>query len=139
LWPETIAALREAMSDRKEPKAVDDAALVFLTRCRQRWVRLGAKGSVIDAVACEFAKVLKELGIKRPRLGFYALRHTFRTIADEVRDDPAVDRIMGHTDGSMADAYRETISDARLKAVVNTVRMSVFPKRKKQNRRRARG
>jgi integrase len=131
LWPETAAALREAMKDRKEPKLPEDAGLVFLTRCRQRWVRVGTGGSVIDAVACEFAKVLKELGIKRPRLGFYALRHTFRTIADEVRDDPATDRIMGHTDGSVGAGYVEHIDDARLKQVTAHVRKWLFAKRKK--------
>jgi integrase len=132
LWPETVAAIREVLNDRKEPKSAEDAGLVFLTRCRQRWVRLGAKGAVIDAVACEFAKVLKEMGIKRPRLGFYGLRHTLRTIADEVRDDPAVDRIMGHTDGSMADAYRERIEDARLERVANHVHAWIFPKPKRR-------
>jgi integrase len=132
LWPETVAALREAMKDRKEPKAPEDAGLVFLTRCRQRWVRLGEKGSVNDAVACEFAKVLKELGIKRPRLGFYALRHTFRTIADEARDDSATDRVMGHTDGSVGAGYVEHIEDVRLKRVANHVRAWVFPKRNRK-------
>jgi integrase len=91
---------------------------------------VGEKGSVIDAVACEFSKVLKTLGIKRHRLGFYGLRHTFRTIADEVRDSPAVDRVMGHTDGSMADAYRERIEDRRLKCVADHVRAWVFSKKK---------
>ena len=126
LWTETIVALREWLAERKEPNAPSDAGLVFLTRCRQRWVRLGNKGAVADAIAGEFAKLLNKFGLRRPRVGFYALRHTFRTVADEVRDRPAIDLIMGHTDGTMADAYRERISDERLRAVTEHVRAWLF-------------
>jgi hypothetical protein len=78
-------------------------------------------------VSQEFATVLRRLGINgRKRLGFYTLRHTFRTVADEARDQPAADYIMGHEVPHMSAVYRETISDARLTAVANCVRTWLF-------------
>src|SRR5262245_3016315 len=67
LWPETVAAIREAIDRRPEPRDLDDAELVFLTRCGQRWVRVGTfdakkgKGASIDAVCCEMVKLLADL------------------------------------------------------------------------------
>jgi integrase len=61
-------------------------------------------------------------------LGFYTLRHTFRTVADESKDQPAVDHIMGHEVPHMSAIYRETISDERLKAVTEHVRSWLFGK-----------
>ena len=66
--------------------------------------------------------IRKPLELKRPGLNFYALRHTFETIAGESMDQVAVNHIMGHVDNSMAAAYRERISDDRLRAVVEMVR-----------------
>ncbi len=62
----------------------------------------------------------------RKNLGFYSLRHRFLTIAEETRDFPAVQLIMGHSDNSMASHYRERISDDRLEAVANHVRKWLF-------------
>src|SRR5262249_2433538 len=79
-------------------------------------------------VAKETAKLLRALKIDgRTGLGFYTLRHTFRTIADEAKDQPAVDFIMGHEVPHMSAVYRETISDARLKAVADHVHAWLFP------------
>jgi integrase len=73
-------------------------------------------------------KLLRRLGINgRKRLGFYTLRHTFRTVADESKDQPAVDFIMGHVVPHMSAVYRETISDARLRGVADHVRKWLFP------------
>jgi hypothetical protein len=55
------------------------------------------------------------------------LRHTFRTVADEAKDQPAADFIMGHEIPHMSSVYRETISDARLKAVSDRVHDWLFP------------
>ena len=75
----------------------------------------------------EFGKLLRELKIKRPGVGFYALRHGFETVGGGSRDQVAVDAIMGHADESMAAHYREGIGDDRLQAVVETVRRWVWP------------
>lgn len=74
-----------------------------------------------DAVAKEFSKLLRVLGLKRPRLNFHGLRHSFETIASGSLDQIAVNAIMGHVDASMAGLYRERISDERLQNVVHVV------------------
>jgi integrase len=124
LWPETVAALQEALASRPTPKKEEHAGLVFLTRCGDSWVT----GTTDGPLSREVGKLRKRLGINgRKRLGFYALRHTFRTIADEARDQPAADYVMGHEVASMSSVYRETISDARLRAVAEHVRTWLFP------------
>ena len=81
-------------------------------------------------ISKEFRKLLDKLKLYRRGLGFYALRHTFETIAGESRDQVAVNFIMGHADASMAGVYRERISDDRLGDVVNVVRGWLFDKPK---------
>ncbi len=136
LWPETVLALREAIESRPKAKSPDDAGLAFLTRLGERWVRMrvSMKGdkelmTPIDCISREFGKLLKTLKIKRDRLNFYAVRHTFRTIADEVSDRGAVDHIMGHSpnQNDMQAVYVESVDDERLKAVCDHVRRWLFP------------
>lgn len=129
LWSETIAAIRDSLERRQEPSDDANSGLVFLTRQGNPWVRSVNKGTpekprivTFDRVANEFAKVLAKLNLKRPGLNFYALRHTFETVAGESKDQVAVDYIMGHADNSMASLYREEISKERLVSVVQHVR-----------------
>lgn len=126
LWPETLQAVREAITERPEPKADADAGLAFITKYGHRWVKTNKTGTPDDAVGKEFTKLLKSLGVKRKGVSFYALRHTFETIGGESRDQVAVNAIMGHVDESMAGLYRERISDERLEAVTDTVRGWLF-------------
>jgi integrase len=124
LWPETVAAIREALAGRPAPKKGEHAGLVFLTRCGDSW----QTGTTDGPLSREVGKLLRRLGIiGRKGLGFYTLRHTFRTVADESKDQPAADFIMGHEVPHMSAVYRETISDARLRAVVEHVRAWLFP------------
>lgn len=85
----------------------------------------GKRGS-LDTLGVSFGELLKKLDINGHR-NFYALRHTFETIAGESRDQVAVNALMGHVDSSMAGVYRERISDERLLAVVETVRSWLWP------------
>jgi integrase len=123
LWSEAVAALRQAIAERPEPKDAANADLVFVTKYGRPWSSDGAS----DAVTQEFGKVLRSLKINGRRgLGFYSLRHTFRTIADATRDFPAVRLVMGHADASIDDAYREDIGDDRLRAVADYVRVWLY-------------
>jgi integrase len=84
LWPESVAALREALARRPKPKKEPYAGLVFLT---QRG--LSRTKDVADSpITKETRKLPKALGINGHR-NFYTLRHAFRTVADEARDQPA--------------------------------------------------
>jgi integrase len=123
LWPETVQAIRDALARRPEAKKEEHDGLVFITKYGLSW----AKDTPDSPVAKETRKLLRSLHINgRKGLGFYTLRHTFRTVADESKDQPAVDYMMGHEVAHMSSHYRETISDARLKAVAEHVRMWLF-------------
>jgi integrase len=121
LWPETVAAIREAIAQRPEPKKAEHAALVFVTRYGGAW----GKDTSDNPISKETRKLLDLLGINGHR-NFYCLRHTFRTVADEAKDQPAADYIMGHEVAHMSSVYRETISDERLRAVTEHVRAWLF-------------
>jgi integrase len=123
LWPETVQAIRAASASRPGPKQEEHAGLVFITKYGLPW----AKDTADQTLAKEFGKLLRALHINgRKGLGFYTLRHTFRTVADESKDQPAVDFIMGHEVPHMSAVYRETINDARLRAVTDHVRAWLF-------------
>jgi integrase len=124
LWHETVEVIREALTARPEPKKDEHTGLVFITKYGLPW----AKDTADQTLAKEFGKLLRALKMTgRKGLGFYTLRHTFRTIADEAKDQPAADYIMGHEVPHMSSVYRETISDDRLKAVTDHVRAWLFP------------
>ena len=123
LWPETVKALRESLAKRPLVKAAEAEPLVFVTKYGASW----AKETADNPITKEFRKLLDATGLHREGLGFYTLRHTFRTIADDCRDQPAVDSIMGHADASMAARHRERIDDSRLLAVTNHVRAWLWP------------
>jgi integrase len=125
LWPETVQALKEALARRPAPKREEHAGLVFITKYGLPWEKAGGD----NAIGYEVAKLLRRLGINgRKRLGLYTLRHTFRTVADAARDQPAADFMMGHCDGHISEHYREAISDDRLRAVSDHVRAWLWPK-----------
>ena len=91
LWPETVQALRKAQARRPPPKDEADAGLFFVTKYGGPW----AKDTPDSPITKETRKLLDKLGIDGHR-NFYTLRHTFRTVADEAKDQPAADFIMGH-------------------------------------------
>jgi len=128
LWSETVTALREVLAQRPKPEDEVDAHIVFLQANGRRWLRETEK-SRRDNVSLHFRKLLADVGIERPGLNFYTLRHVHRTIADGSRDLVACDIIMGHSDSSMASHYRERVDDNRLMAVSEHVRNWLFPKK----------
>jgi integrase len=124
LWPETVGALKAAIADRPDPKDKDAEALVFLTKYGRAW----SKGGTAGAVSLQTGRLLDDLGIRRAGVGFYALRHTFRTIADATKDPNAIRLIMGHTDDSIDANYTHGIDDERLLKVTEYVRTWLFGK-----------
>jgi integrase len=121
LWPETVTALEEALARRPQPKQAEHAGLVFITKYGLPW----GKDIADSPITKETRKLLDSLDMNGHR-NFYTLRHTFRTVADEAKDQPAADYTMGHEVPHMSSVYRETISDARLKAVADHVRTWLF-------------
>ena len=123
---ETVATLREAIADR--PKTA--LPTLFITAKGHTWETKTygkAKTSRGDPLSLETAKLLKKLGLHRPGLGFYALRHTFQTIGEKSRDKAAVDSIMGHLRTDIGTVYNEeSIEDSRLLAVSNFVHDWLF-------------
>jgi integrase len=133
LWPETVAALREATASRPRPKQAEHADLVFLTAKGNSW----HTGTSDNPLSHAVAKLLRALDLTgRKGLNFYTLRHVFRTVADEAKDQSAADFIMGHESGHMSSHYREGISDERLKAVTDHVRGWLFPAEAKKSRQK---
>jgi integrase len=121
LWPETVQAIRDALDARPEPKDAADTGVLFITKYGLPWAKTDNAGPITQ----EMRKLLNRLGIKGHR-NFYTLRHTFRTIADAAKDQPAADYVMGHEVPHMSSVYRETISDERLRAVTDHVRAWLF-------------
>lgn len=126
LWPQTVRAIRKSLKRRPDHKAKADAGLLFITKYGAAW----GKDTPDSPVSKEFRKLLNRLKLHRPGLGFYTLRHCFRTAADGSGDQVAANAIMGHVDDSMAATYREGIDDARLLKVTNHVRQWLVAGRK---------
>jgi integrase len=139
LWPATVVAMKQALEFRVMPIDSEDEELVFLTRQGRCW----HNDSPSSPLSAEFRKLVQSVDrqaecsvmdeggappapIYRRGLGFYALRHTFETIAGETRDQVAVDHIMGHERDDMATVYRERIGDERLIAVTQHVHDWLF-------------
>lgn len=135
LWDETVQALRVVLKSRPTPRNPADADLVFITRNGKRWVQESKSdnpkrwGSRLDLISRAFARLLDAEGVSSGR-GFYCLRRTFQTIAEEQSGDfPAVSHVMGHApkSGDMSATYRQRISDTRLQDVAETVRGWLWP------------
>ena len=118
LWPETVEAIEETLARRPPP--IDKAAqkLALLREDGSGWIGENGRNPLTE----RFWRVLRRLGLYRKQVGFYSLRRTFRTIADETLDFPAVDLIMGHARKGTGDLYRQRIDDRRLIAVSDHVR-----------------
>lgn len=125
LWPETVAALRDALTVRYEPRtaAANDRFFVRLSGCAFDECKND------NIVTRRFTKLARDVGVHRDGESFYTLRHNFSTWAQETGDGEAVDRIMGHCDDSMRGNYRGEFPKARLLRVTDHVRRKLYGRR----------
>ena len=124
LWPETVKAIKAALNERHPPKDPAHKHLLFIGPRGESYIGK-ARGYRVHQ---EVARVLRWAKVDRQGLSFYALRHTFQTVAEGAHDMAAVESIMGHApaSGDMSAVYRERVDDARLLAVVEHVRKWLF-------------
>ena len=99
LWPETVAAIRAAVAGAAEAGGLPRVRARVPARPRERVRHVTTEltrdgnnpeaipkgGNRKDLIGIQFGKLLDALGIHRERVGFYALRHTFR---DDRRTGP---------------------------------------------------
>lgn len=123
LWSETIDALKVAMQT--------DGDLAFLTRDGAPYAKSGVGN---DPIGLTFRRLLVKHELQRPGLGFATLRHIFQTIGEGSGDLVAVRAIMGHVDPSISEAYREGVSDERLRNVTAVVQAWLFAGKRKSRR-----
>ncbi len=116
LWGDTVDALK---AWRKLSPTSDYVC------CGARGQQLGT-GSNNTPIPHLFDGILEAAGVATGR-GFYALRSTYRTIADESLDAAAIDLTMGHADHTMGGQYRQKIDNSRLEAVADVVRKWLSP------------
>lgn len=120
LWDETLVAIKAAMADRPA-----GSELVFMGRRGVDYI--ATDGGY--RVAKEFARAVRDAGIT-PGRGFYCLRRTFQTVAENARDLVAVQAIMGHipSENDMSARYRQRVSDDRLTDVTGHVHQWLWPR-----------
>lgn len=123
LWPETIAALRPVLAQRKG----DD--LLFRTREGNPWCAARLKFSSgkpvgrydTDNVNERFTALVKPMGLKIRGQGFYKLKHLANTTADECGDVHATFTLFGHSlPGTKAHYVR--VGEDRVRRVVEYMR-----------------
>lgn len=127
LWPATVAAL----CDYNRPRGIEGTeGLFFVTRLGHRWVSERLKRDEVgvphhttykDNINQNLRKLCLRVGVNyRP---FYTFRHTFRSVADEVGDDTAINVIMGHSAQGMKAVYTQMMKNRmeRLRKVTDHV------------------
>ena len=123
LWPETINALKESIAKRRKPKLNRHSELVFITKYGHPWGTVESRDCPISK---QFRKLLDATELYQRGKSFYSLRHVFETEAGDTGDQVAVNAVMGHDDGSMANNYRATVKDHRLEAVAEHLHRWLF-------------
>ena len=128
LWNETVEALKTSVSKRRKPKRKTHSEIVFITKYGAPW---GTPDKPDCPISKQFRKLLDLTKLYEKGKSFYSLRHVFETEAGDTGDQVAVDYVMGHDNGSMANNYRAKVKDHRLEAVAGHVHKWLYAKAKK--------
>ena len=123
LWPETLQAIKDYLFYERPAMTANGNDLLFINSHQRPWSRKERTGFSFTCLSHYFQKLLP---VKREGVGFYSLRRTFATVAEEALDIPAVGVVMGHVDRSMQGVYRQYISDERVFKVCEHVRNWLF-------------
>lgn len=126
LWPETLRAL--AAYQRPNDARPE---LLFITERKRALVHYRVRHDALGipkaagrncAIDVLWNRYRAKAGV--PTMGFYGLRHIFRSVADGAADLSAVRFIMGHADGAIDTHYIHDYGDmnSRIMAVVDRVR-----------------
>ncbi len=121
LWPETVEAIQNAIDARP----AEGSPYLFVSKNGQDYTDEERTGWRVTG---EFRQVLKRASIESRGRGFYGLRRTFQTQAEQCYDLVAVKCIMGHTfrEDDMSARYRQVVGDDRLRRPTDTVRAWLF-------------
>ena len=121
LWPETVEALKLSYARRPKPAKPAFADHFFLDHSGAQFVDPGDANHT-NVITRRTTQALQRLKLHEAGKSFYWLRHTFRTIADKVGDDVAVNWIMGHVDDRTAKHYIHDAPIDRIQKVTDSVR-----------------
>jgi integrase len=127
LWPETHTCIGDYLKIRQFPFGKGNSDILFTTKHRSIWYR-ETEQVTHDAIGKAFSRAC-ELA-NAGEFGFYDLRRTFQTIAEETGDFVAVRHVMGHAPATndMGSVYRQEVSDERIQRVCAHVRKWLFGK-----------
>ncbi len=124
LWKETVDALKIVVAqESKHPEYKNRVFAVDKRKPEADHIDDGRR------ISLYFRLLLDSLGIPNDSPNFYALRHTFVTVALQTRDREAIRAITGHGPNSsdMLETYNEAdVADDRLLAVSNHVHSWLF-------------
>ena len=125
LWPQTLHAVRQAIAARPEPSCEEYADRVFLTVKGNPWH--DDVSGIPSPLSQVFKRNIDDNGLTRRGRCFYALRHSFETIAINAGiSQVVIDTIMGHADDKMSAEYREYVADSLLVSCTDTLRDWLF-------------
>ncbi len=118
LWPITIDALKLSWSRRAKPAKNTLKDRFFL---RSDGSELIPGDTEKNIVTKRTTATMQRLKIHEQGKSFYWLRHTFRTIADQIGDDVAIGWVMGHVDDRTAKNYIHDAPHGRIQKVTDHV------------------
>lgn len=116
LWPETVASLEKVLANRPEPKPGSEEFLF-----------LKSDGGKLDANYSEITKWFGPIAtLAGVNCTYYWLRHVCQTVGERCGDTISVKVLMGHSDPSISDTYREEIEWSRVQKATDEIHQWLF-------------